>query len=333
MDNPGAPWLGNGGANVFNLSRSSWSLAAIADCLTRTRGHKATFAFPDYMCNPSLWPLRQAGAKVIFYPIDPDTLEPDYRKCDELPPIDAFVLVHYFGKPSDAATAEKWARSRGAVLIEDAAHILRPIDGVGEHGDFVVYSPRKLLPIPDGAFLVVRTPSLVPEISASVSRLGRRARPTLLWTLRRSRLKRLIPEERHQAPNIHSDEPVTQMARAPVMSSVAAAMIAKTDLAMIARKRQQNAQAVLAAVSNLPGWTPVFAPGNGWIPHRLPMRCQSADVAEHYFGRMRAAGLVAETWPALAPELPASSSARRLRQTILLLPCHQHINPTTIGVI
>jgi dTDP-4-amino-4,6-dideoxygalactose transaminase len=326
-------WLGSGGVKLFSLSRSAWSLAAIADCVTRMRGHKATFAFPDYMCNPSLWPLRQAGANVIFYPIDPDTLQPDYRKCDELPPVDAFVLVHYFGKPSDAAIAKAWAHSRGAILIEDAAHVLSPIDGVGEHGEFVIYSPRKLLSIPDGAFLVVRAPSLVPEISASVSKLGRRTPPTLLWTLRKSRLKCLIPEERHQAPSFDLDESVTSMARTPAMSSVAAAMIAKTDLAMIARKRRQNARAVLAAVSAMPEWTPIFVPGNDWTPHRLPMRCDSADVAERYFGQMRKTGIIAETWPALEPNLPTSSHARRLRRTVLSLPCHQHLDLSTIGAI
>jgi len=328
-----ASWLGNGGVKLFNLSRSSWSLAASADCLARLRGRKATFAFPDYMCNPALWPLRQAGANIIFYPIDPDTLQPDYRKCADLPQVDAFVLVHYFGKPSDAAMAKAWAHSRGAILIEDAAHVLRPIDGVGEHGDLVMYSPNKLFPIPDGAFLVVRTPSLVPEISASVLRLGRRAPPTLLWSLRRSRLKRLIPKERHQAKGFHADEPVMPMARTPAMSSVAAAIIAKTDPAIIARKRQQNAQALVTALSGLPGWAPLFPLGNDWVPYRLPIRCESQEVAERYFGRIRKAGLLAEPWRVLAPELPASSSAHRLSLTILLLPCHQHLNLSTLGDI
>ena len=37
------------------------------------------------------------------------------------------------------------------------AHVLCPVSGVGKYGDFIIYSPHKLLPIPDGAVLVIRT--------------------------------------------------------------------------------------------------------------------------------------------------------------------------------
>jgi len=298
-------------------------------------GRKPTFAFPDYMCSPSLWPLRQSGARLLFYPIDPLTLQPDYQRCDALPSFDVFVLVHYFGKPADAAKAGQWARARGARLLEDAAHVLHPIDGVGEHGDFVLYSPRKLLPIPDGAFLVVRAPALalVTEMELAVGGLGRRAPSALLWTLRRSRLAPLIPERAAEEPAFESDEPEMPMAKTPVMSATACAIIAKTDLAMVARKRRQNAKAVIAAVAAHSGWTPLFQPGDDWVAHRVPMRCENPDMAKRYFAQMRKAGLVAETWPALAPGIAASSSAHQLRQTVLFLPCHQHLNTANLGVI
>lgn len=330
-----SPWLGNKGVKLFHFSRSAWSLAAVADCLARSLGRKPTFAFPDYMCSPSLWPLRQSGANLLFYPIDLATLQPDYQACDDLASFDIFVLVHYFGKPADAATAGQWARSRGALLLEDAAHVLHPIDGVGEHGDFVLYSPRKLLPIPDGAFLVVREPSLelVPEMDRVVSRLGRRAPSALIWKWRRSPLARLVPEQAADAPAFESNEREMPMARTPAMSNTAAALIAKTDLATVAKKRQQNAKAVLAAVAARSGWTPLFQPADDWIAHRVPIRCENADTAKRYFTQWREAGLIAETWPALAPDIAASSAAHQLRQTVLFLPCHQHLNTANLGTI
>lgn len=330
-----AAWLGNNGVKLYHFSRSAWSLAAVADCLARTLGRNPVFAFPDYMCNPSLWPLRQSGAKLLFYPIDPVTLLPDYQKCNDLPSFDIFVLVHYFGKPADAAKAGQWARSRGALLLEDAAHVLHPIAGVGEHGDFVLYSPRKLLPIPDGAFLVVRAPSLqlVPQMDLAVSRSGRRAPSAFFWKWQRSRLARLIPERAADAPAFEAEEQAMPMEKTPAMSSTAAALIAKTDLARVAKARQQNAKAVVAAVAARPGWAPLFQPGDDWVAHRVPMRCESPDTAKQYFTQLRESGLVAETWPALAPGIAASSSAHRLRQTVLLLPCHQHLNTANLGVI
>ena len=41
-------------------------------------------------------------------------------------------------------------------LLEDSANVLRPISGVGKYGDFIIDSPYKLLPVPDGAALIIR---------------------------------------------------------------------------------------------------------------------------------------------------------------------------------
>ena len=35
-------------------------------------------------------------------------------------------------------------------------HVRRPISGVGKYGDFIIYNPHKLLPVPDGAVLIIR---------------------------------------------------------------------------------------------------------------------------------------------------------------------------------
>jgi dTDP-4-amino-4,6-dideoxygalactose transaminase len=48
------------------------------------------------------------------------------------------------------------SKEYGAWFVEDCAHCLKAVSGVGEFGDFVLYSPHKLLAIPDGGLLVVR---------------------------------------------------------------------------------------------------------------------------------------------------------------------------------
>src|ERR1700733_9293493 len=292
-DDTAMPWCGAGWLKVFSLSRSAWSLAAIADSLAKSIGHKPVFAIPEYMCNVSLWPLRQNRAELVFYPIEPESLQPNWSACEALPAVDAFMLVHYFGKAGDAARARQWTQSRGARLIEDAAHVLRPMSGIGEHGDFVIYSPRKLLPIPDGAFLVVRTPAaeLLPPTAAALNDLGHTRASTFGWKMRRARLARLLPHHQPaEAPSFNSNDGAARPEHAPMMSKLAAALIAKANLATVAERRQRNAAAVLGAIAHLPGWTPVFAPAGDWVPHHLPMRCRSADLAERYFDRLHAAG-------------------------------------------
>ena len=153
-----APWRREGEVAGW-LSRSAWSLALIA--LWRqheARGSTVTAWFPDFFCNSSLAPLRLTGAKLVFYPVT-EGMTPDYAACRniaETHPPDLFVLLHYIGRPAPAAASRDFCVRHRAWLIEDAAHVLRPIDGVGRFGDFVVYSPHKHLAIPDGAVLVVR---------------------------------------------------------------------------------------------------------------------------------------------------------------------------------
>ena len=153
-----APWHREGEAAGW-LSRSAWSLALIALWRTsRVPTRTVTVWLPDYFCNASLIPLRQTSVKLLFYPVT-KAMEPDFSICrrlaDAAPP-DIFVLVHYFGKPTSTASAVEFCKHHCAWLIEDAAHVLRPVNGVGNAGDFVLYSPHKHLPIPAGAVLVVR---------------------------------------------------------------------------------------------------------------------------------------------------------------------------------
>ena len=108
--------------------------------------------------------------------------------------------------------------------------------------------------------------------------------------------------------------------------------IAKADLAAVAEKRRRNATAVLAAITGWPGWASLFSPADDWVPYHLPMRCSSPEIAERYFDHLHRAGLAAERWPDLPPEISACSAARRLQQTILHLPCHQFLDTADLAV-
>ena len=151
-------WCKNGDVG-FWYSRSAWSLLALTDCYSHfNNGKKPVVWLPDYFCNSSLVPLRVAGVRLVFYPITAE-LAPDSDWCmkylfSEKP--DIFILVHYFGQPTSADSITELCKAYGTWLVEDATHVLQPIPGIGEYGDFVLYSPHKHLAIPDGALLVVR---------------------------------------------------------------------------------------------------------------------------------------------------------------------------------
>jgi hypothetical protein len=70
---------------------------------------------------------------------------------------DLLVMVHYFGDANIQSTQfREIAQNNGAWLIEDCAHSVSPHGLIGYVGDFALFSPHKLLPIPFGAVLVAR---------------------------------------------------------------------------------------------------------------------------------------------------------------------------------
>jgi len=153
-----APWLRKGDI-PFWFSRSSFSLALIAKLRQNLYKEDICIWLPDYFCNSSIAPLRARGLNLRFYAVD-DMLAPapEYLRTLELDcSPDLFVLVHYFGQPQPTASVKEFCLRHDCWLVEDAVHVLRPIDGVGEVGDFVLYSPHKHLPIPNGAVLLLRS--------------------------------------------------------------------------------------------------------------------------------------------------------------------------------
>jgi hypothetical protein len=141
------------------LSQSSWSLYLIIKfrCLIIPNSQVNVW-LPDYFCNESTVQIRSLGIKLSFYPILSDG-KPDLPFCNKMlenAQPDVILYVNYFGEPLFSEGLGEIAKETKAWLIEDSAHCLKPEKGIGSFGDFVIYSPHKLLSIPDGALLVIR---------------------------------------------------------------------------------------------------------------------------------------------------------------------------------
>jgi hypothetical protein len=326
------PWLRPGDLGGFWLSRSAWSLAAIADAWARTYGRRPVVAVPDYICAASLGPLRKRADLAVFT-VAADDLAP---RASTLPPCDIAVLVHYFGHPAPGIEIRAQCDRMGALLVEDCAHVLRPGPGIGETGDLVLYSPHKLLAIPDGAVLVVRpgARALERRLGEAVSALGWAHPPSGGWRAKRSLQKtplgalltRLRPGGQ---PDFTTDPAAGDLTETPMPSPAAAALIARADLDTAARARIANAIALEQAVAPLADWVPLFVPAQSWVPYRLTMHCVTETVAAATYARLRRAALPVESWPDLPPQ--AGAEARRLRGTLLLLPCHQSLQANPLA--
>lgn len=359
-----APWRGSADLAGW-LSRSSWSLALIA-MWRKGRASTLTISIwlPDYFCNASLVALRQTGAKLWFYPVKAD-MTPNIAACrvqagSELP--DLFVLVHFFGQPAPAAAVREFCARHGTWLIEDAVHVLRPVQGIGASGDFVLYSPHKHLPIPDGAVLVVRSdgpaqfgreglasfgplrgwPALLHEVQ---KRLGCSASSNQVyavrWLLKRTLQKLGVRSWRLSAtPFAEPLNPglaVSAQLVGPHPSSLGRRLLAGllSGLGAAARQRQRRQLMWDALLVNdkssskdvvLPAERPLH---REWTPYLAAYRADSAAaVATHDRWQMR--GLPVTTWPDLPPEIIAQcqrhANAWHLRHSRVYLPVHQSLS-------
>src|SRR3990167_10558315 len=190
------PWLRNND-QFYWFSRTAWSLHAIVLLWEKVFSKKEPSVWiPGYFCNQSLWPIRQTSSKIIFYPIE-DKLQPNWEVCEQLlkkNKPDIFILTHYYGLIADAKKAKNFCEQNQAILIEDAAHILVPMDGVGEHCHISLYSPHKHFSLPHGSICVVR-PSFDKYIRAMggeafnmldiLQSIGNQSPPVVMWFAKR----------------------------------------------------------------------------------------------------------------------------------------------------
>ncbi len=342
-----APWCRRG-ESAFWFSRSACSLAVVARWRQQLLGKPGlTVWIPAFFCNASLAPLRAMGAKLVFYPVT-ELMAPDLAACQNLAgqqPLDLFVQVHYFGRPSSSESIAAFCEKHGAWLIEDAAHVLRPIAGVGETGDCLLYSPHKHLPIPDGAVLVVRPngPGRLGENdlamnvlsavrAAALATPGSSMRSAVFWLLKRLAQRVGLRARRPATVFKPMMEPNAAVLAHPRMSALARRLLTPllAQLQAVAVQREQNALTwsnVLACASTTAKATP---DGMTATPYLAGFSACNVASTEALFDRLQQAGLPVTTWPDLPPEVLANADAHSittaLRQNWVYLPVHQTLS-------
>ena len=344
-------WTGDSGGVEGWLSRSSWSLALIANWRRHFEKRKSISVWvPDYFCNESLFLLRQMGVDLCFYPIDND-LTPNYPVVRQLakdgkPSI--FLLVHYFGQPRPTSQAHDFCKKVGAWMVEDAAHVLFPIKGIGSQGDFVLYSPHKVFAVPDGAVLIAR-PNGVSELGDTFIRnLGfpsewasqaRMALPKLdlnrdntLWLLKRSLQRCGLVRSAIQIRDHNNDG--IRVVRSPEISRFSEKLLGIQLSSLFAARstRVKNRLLLdyLISQSELSACLVPFAgkASDTFVPYLAQYKTTADENIVH---RCREKGLLATTWPDLAPEVEFCPErhleAITLKRTTILLPVHQSLVP------
>jgi len=343
------------------FSRSAWALAQIVIWRKRfVDSDKVIVWVPDYFCNASLIPLRMLGVELFFYPIN-EKLQPDYRCCrnntDQQSP-DLFLLPHYFGQPVPVAQARDFCKEQGAWLIEDAAHMLYPLSGVGKFSDFVLYSPHKLLAIPAGSVLVAcsKGPGALGNMGlealgnpdgwaksladmdfvASLSHDSTWIREWL-WLIKRVLQKIGFRKSHSDISFVHEDQTDNARLASPHLSHFSCRMFAYSihSVPEAANWRQRNQLLWDELTQELfPELVPMQKPiDDGWVPYMASYTVKTGDASE-VFSRLRSRNIPVMSWPDLPPEInhgiDLHHEAWSMRHSRIYFPLHQSIRPHTL---
>lgn len=333
-------WWGQA-ENLFWTSRGAWGIAAVAEARRFATGRTPRVWLPDYFCNESLGPLRALGATLFFYPVDSVGV-PEWDTCRRLAAAhrpDIVLLVHYFGLPNDAIEGRRFADVYDAILMEDAAHILRPEPGIGNHGDFVLYCPHKWLALPDGAVLAANgtSRSRATPLARAFRAFGSVPAPVAMWMTKR--LVQMSPfaslaTRLHPGPRLSFEEdPAAKSFTVPVgMSRTAGRLLATQDLSAVIETRRCNHDTLAAVLRSLSA--NVLSDGAA-VPYRLVLQFTDRAATSDLYARLQRHGLPVETWPDIPPEVAANpqehTNALALRQTRVLLPIHQSLSAAKLA--
>ncbi|MFH1638901.1 MAG: hypothetical protein ABIB93_01105 [Chloroflexota bacterium] len=341
----GEAWTTKTNSRIVIFSRGQWALKAIAASEMKKRGkEKAKIYIPDYFCEISLTPLRKAGFDLCFYRIAPN-FEPDIahlRKLKERHGTpDVLLFVHYFGFPQNILDTQNWCEENGVVIVEDAAHSLIPIPGIGDNGNPVFYTPWKFINIPAGAFLVL--PELSDYIETEPSEKNGHVSFPLKWVLRQEvcsisqRIRLPLHQLRGASVKGHDvSEPIVAP-ESSLCSPFSINLLGKyeKDIKDVCLKRKRNYRLIdeVFLDPNFKQYRIFKDVPVSFAPYVYPFRIP-AKHSVNLMINLNKKGIPASPWSDLSPEVKNSEEyplSNDLRKEIVTLPIHQDLSLSQIN--
>jgi dTDP-4-amino-4,6-dideoxygalactose transaminase len=273
----------------------------------------ASVWLPSYICGVVIAAAREPGVRIRFYPVDESLNVASHDWLTQISPGDVAIFVDYFGFDS-WATCGAAAKARGACIVEDACQAMLNKD-FSPHSDYIIFSPRKFIGIPDGGILVARKNAELPDADlpkASAEWLLKATKASIL----RSEFDRYGGERTwfKLFQSTESNGP-TGPSR---MSDLSAAILRIIDWATIKKRRRRNYEFLLSELGDLAIFP--YLPRDV-VPLGFPIRVRNRD-------RMRRSLFNERIYPAVHWDIvdlvPARFAASHgLASEIMTLPSDQ----------
>lgn len=347
-------WLLNNEKSYW-LSRSAWSLYVIVKFrILINPENQVKVWVPGYFCDESLVAIRSLPIKLYFYPILSNG-KPDFKECNKIlrncnP--DIILFVHYFGEGLLSEEFYNLAQKNNAWLVEDAVHCLKPSREIGNQGDFVIYSPHKLLAIPDGGLLVIREqgPSNITnklleefnfnEVYNSVIKMSHFSKLFAYKWLVKRLIQKLGFHASHKKIIFNSENKIKDFHQLPhpKMSKLSKKLLSNiTDLDKESENRKNNQKewnSILTKNNILGDYLNMFSSHESYVPYNAIFVASDTKMAEFIFNSLQKSKIPVSTWPDLPTEVVKDPKMHRvaieMRATRFFLPIHCSINSDNI---
>lgn len=341
----GTAWKTKTNNRVVIFSRGQWAIEAIAAGVMKKRGkEQAKIYIPEYFCEISLTPLRISGYDLCFYRICPN-FEPDISHLRNLQlrhgTPDVLLFVHYFGFPQNIIDTQNWCKQNDVILVEDAAHSLIPISGVGDNGNLAFYTPWKFINIPAGALLVL--PELYDYTEMEPSEKNGYIPFPLKWVLKQGvnyisqRIRLPFHRLRRASVKGHDvSEPIVAP-ESPLCSSFLIKLLGKHEQTIkeVSLKRKRNYRLLdeFFLDSKLEQYRIFKDIPASFAPYVYPFRIP-AKYSLDLMISLNKKGIPASPWSDLSPEVKNSEEypfSNELRKEVVTLPIHQDLTLAQIN--
>jgi hypothetical protein len=337
------PYLAHNRVAYFGSGREA--LISLGQALLL--GPDCCVLLPAYMPEGIFRPFDVYRCRIIRYPVD-ENLDPIWDVLENLlaqeTPVLA-VLIHYFGLEKDAARFGHLCRRYGTIMLEDMAHILPGPDcTAGRDGDYVLYSPTKVVGVPDGGILVCRSANAtLPEVRFhfSTRRIVYLCQQISLLII--STLARRIPAgpwleglRRWTAPQLDSYSTLMSYFQNPHKTSrLSRWMLRRCDWAGWAAERRAHADSYAAGLDprifrKLQGKFPI---GGG--PFAFPVLVSDREDLHRFLGEHFVTGLVlAARWDFIPNEERVQHPAAVLvLKEHFLFPTAQNLSKAEVATV
>lgn len=274
---------------------------------------------PSYLCQSVVEGFRAGGALVAFFSVDEQLRVNDDGWLREVAARDLVVRTHYFGFENDDAVFLAAGRL-GARLVDDAAQALLT-GGLGATAEFVVFSPRKFVGVPDGGYLVQMGSGAMKEPKLTEP-------PAAWWRTSLAAVLRRRDFETGAADRSWHELFQAAEREAPIgpfaMSSLSRILLESgIDYSDVRGRRRANYRMLLHAFADVAVF-PSLPPNV--VPLGFPIRLPDRDHTR--LGLFKRAIFPAVHWPVPADVPAAHAASRALAAQILTLPCDQRYDAT-----